>query len=548
MMCTVHMRVEKAPERGMRLHPVALPGTPPSAVRVSDVLAGGLESQIEHVNVIQIPTDRFVKPDELVLTAASTFRDYGGDVTALFVALKDRGISALAVRGRARRLLGRALAVAEKNDVPLIELPTTTHLSELQTQVLEAIVHARTHQLKQAESIRDQLAEHVLRGGGLEAVLEGVAGVVGGDVVLIRREGHVLASTRGAHTKHAVRVAEACLMNEDGLPGRTDGGWIAWPVMAAGRRLGYLVAKVAGEYDVMIHAALQHGATDAALQILHHDEALEAHARLKAGFVRDLLNGSVSSVPALRRAEAIGWDPSGSFRALVIGVTMADSGRVLRALRETAPRALVAERGDECLVIAPEEETRSGPPRAEDSFGAVAEWVTRTFPAVHAGMSAVHSGLGELPAAVAQAREALHASRVFDRRVRTRRFEKLGVLRFLSDVPPEELRTFELSVLRPLDELDRAYRESLLRTLEVLIEADLNVAETARREGCHYNTVRNRVARLTDLLGPVTKAGLVLDAVRLALVIRQDLGADLPVDRKRPRRASGLVSALRGVP
>jgi purine catabolism regulator len=555
------MRAGKATERGMRLHPVALPENPPSAVRVSDVLAlpgfagsrviagrGGLHSQIEHVNVIQIPTDRFVKPDELVLTAASTFRDYGGDVTALFVALKNRGISALAVRGRVRRLLGQALSVAEESDLPLIELPTTTHLSELQTQVLETIVHARTQQLKQAESIRDQLAEHVLRGGGLEAVLEGVAGVVGGDVVLVRREGQVLASTVGAETEHAVRVAEACLENKDSLPGRTDGGWIAWPVMAAGRRLGCLVAKVAGEYDVMIHAALQHGATDAALQILHHDEALEAHARVKAGFVRDLLNGSVFSVSALRRAEAVGWDPSGSFRALVIGVTRADRGRVLRALRETAPRALVAERGDECLVIAPEGH-RSGPSQGDDGSGGVAEWATRTFPAVHVGMSAVHSGLGELPAAVAEAREALRTSRVFDRRVRTRRFEELGVLRFLSAVPPEELRAFELSVLRPLDELDRAYRESLLHTLEVLIESDLNVAETARREGCHYNTVRNRVARLTDMLGPVTKAGTLLDAVRLALVIRQDLGADPPVDRERPRRASGpRLQPATGIP
>lgn len=546
-MCIVDMRLEEAPERGVRLHPVALPENPPSAVRVSDVLElpgfagsqviaglGGLHTPIEHVNVIQIPTDRFVKADELVLTGTSTFRGYGGDVPALFVALKNRGISALAVRGRARRLLGRALRLADEDDLPVIELPTTTHLSELQTQVLETIVRTRTQQLKQAESIRDQLAEHVLRGGGLGAVLEGVAAVIGGDVVLVRREGQVAAWTAGANTEHAVRVAEVCVGREDGLPGRTDDGWIAWPVMAAGRRIGCLVAKVVGDYDVMIHAALQHGATDAALQILHHDEALETHARLKAGFVSDLLSGSVSPVSALRRAEAIGWDPGGAFRALAFGMTRADRGRMVRALRETAPGALVVERGGECLVITPAGgDPSGGTSRAEDGPGLLSEWATRTFPTVHVGLSSERSGLGELPTAVDEAREALLTSQIFDRRDRIRRFEDLGVLRFLSDIPPHELRAFERSVLRPLDELERPYRESLLQTLEVLIESDLNVAETARRGACHYNTVRNRVARLTDLFGPFTKVGGILDSVRLALLIRQELGMDQPIDPAR---------------
>lgn len=534
-------------ETGLELRPVPAPPRLPSEVRVSDILdlpgfAGsrvlggrsGLSTRIDQVNVIQIPTDRFVKRDELVLTAAGTFRGYRGDLPALVDALRAKGISALAIRGpQVDRLLGPAvLRIADKHHLPIIQLPTTSHLSELQTQVLETIVRARTHQLKQAESIRDQLADHVLRGGGLEAVPQAIADVIHGDVVLVDRDGEVLAASAEADTSAAARVARACLQGRRTRPGRTDDGWIAWPVVAGGRRIGCLVARVTGDYDPSHYAALQHGATDAALQILHRDEAIETDSRLKAGFVRDLLTGSGSPVSGLRRAEAIGWNPHGFFRALLVGANGGEPTTLVRNLRHLAPDALITERGEACLVILPVEEAyrrRSGRAdrAADDGSGRLAERVTRTSPGVHVGISARHVGLEQLPAAVSEAREALRTSRIFDRPGRIRRYEQLGVLQFLAEVPAEELRAFERSVLRPLNDLDTANQRSLLATLLLLIEADLNVAETARRGGWHYNTVRNRVNRLEDLFGPLTDSGVVLDALRLALVIHRDLGDQL---------------------
>lgn len=132
----------------------------------------------------------------------------------------------------------------------------------------------------------------------------------------------------------------------------------------------------------------------------------------------------------------------------------------------------------------------------------------------HMGVSAPHEGLGALPAAVAEAREALDVAWHFDRSSTLRHFEGLGPLRMLARVPVSELTAFYREVLAPLDALSEEFRKTPLATLELLLATGLNVAETARSGGWHYNTVRYRVARLIDLLGPFTQDCPTLEARR----------------------------------
>jgi purine catabolism regulator len=143
----------------------------------------------------------------------------------------------------------------------------------------------------------------------------------------------------------------------------------------------------------------------------------------------------------------------------------------------------------------------------------------------HTGVSSPHEGLEALPAAVAEADEALAAARRFDRQVPLRHFEDLGPLRMLARIPAGELEAFHRDVLGPLDTLADDVHASLLSTLDLLLATGLNVAETSRRGGWHYNTVRYRVARLAELLGPFIADGARLESLSLALLVRRELSA-----------------------
>ncbi len=470
----------------------------------------GLDGAVTGINAMQVPTDRFAKQGALLLAGISVFTDLE-QPEQLFRGLIKRRVGGLAIRGiDVEQAIGASVVeLAERRALPLIQLPTTVHLGQLMTDLLGMLVENQYRTLRSAGDVRAELSGYVLSGGSLDGLPDAIASLLGGDVALLDAEGHLLAASQAGDIERATEVARAWLERPNPSPAEVVGeGWLVWPVTAGPERLGALVARADPARSELVFPTLQHGSSNAALQILQEREALAADAGLRQRFFRDLLYGSVDGEAAQRRAVAIGLSAESYRVVLILGspVSEADAAVALHG-------GLVVRHGEGLLGVLP-------------STDAAIAAVSAVLPEGHAGISTIHHGLDELPSAVADATEALAAARMFDREVRFRRFDELGPLRLLARIGHEELRRFAEDVLRPLDHLSEDTRSTLLETLEVLLCTGLNVAETARRGGWHYNTVRYRVARLTELIGPLFTDGTLLESLSLAMLLDSILGAE----------------------
>lgn len=487
----------------------------------ASVLAGraGLNRLVTHVNVMQVPTGRFAVAGDLVLAADDAFDRSSRHPADLLGALEARKVAAVAIRGGGLESSGKPLArVADDRQLPLVELPDNAHLSELHGAVLEALVANQATELRHAAAVREQMAAFALGGGELDDLPDATADLADGDVAIVA-DREVLASSAGwGDADVAVEMAEAWHHRGEQGPALADGGFVVWPLVAGPIQVGCLVARLSGPLEAVRLAALEYGGNIAALNILHRQEAQRAETQLHNQFVRDLLSGIGDAEAASRRAAALGWHEHDRFLVLLARSRQAPAEKLHDVVHGISPAAATLEYMRTCLAIIATSEDPAQ--RAEPVIAALLD----VHPDVHVGTSAVVDDLAGLPRGLAQAEEALTTADLFDAHGHARHHSELGSLRMLAVVARGELESFVNDTLAPLEGIEPGGDGPLTATLTLLLQTGLNLSETARRGSWHYNTVRYRVDRLTELLGPFREDGSKLQALSIALQLRDELG------------------------
>jgi PucR family transcriptional regulator, purine catabolism regulatory protein len=401
----------------------------------------------------------------------------------------------------------------------------------------------RAEVLERIDSLHSLLSRMVLEGAGLDRMAAEVTRVLDVGVVITsvdgRERGASITDEQRAMlaeadlVDHTGRVRVERMRNGEGATGVTlgDGDVRLVKVAAAGADLVRLICvspdRRISPDDVQ---ALERAATVVALLVTQQRAVAAVENNYRGDFLRDVFLGQAGDdAHVVEHARGLGWTLD---RLAVVLVAQLDPPTpqeepvppdVKREWQERFSQAwcLVCEARDRsiptadfstevvALIPVPHHDSETEQQRLIRAEGAhlVGEVAgdrgggRRPF---SAGVSRPVSEMAGLPTAYQQARRATAVGRRITGGGYATWFDELGLHRLIALVPDDaELQGFAEDVLGELaGDTDEA--ADLRTTLQVLLDTNFNVAEAARMQFFHYNTMRYRVGKLERLLGPFT--------------------------------------------
>ena len=491
----------------------------------------------------------------LVLADAGAFTEHHGDAGAAVASLERTGAAGIVVSGIDDDASARLREVARRTGLPLIDVPLD-RIATFTTEVLSAILEHQTATLRRLEDADRALVQIVLAGGSLDDLCEQVVGFLDGAVMVTTTDGRVVARA-GSPRELAHAESLGCfdrsgrlLTEAEPIGPRPDGpgsGRAAVRIVAGHLDHGVLIAFCSARRltadDVRL---LERAATVAALAITKEQAVSAVESKYRAEFLRDALAGRAGSpAEAAAHAASLGWDIDRPM-VVVVAETDEDDDRStrdadeVRFLQQRFARAwihAVAVRDARTPVMGFSREVVAlvGVPADADtdrimrSIGELVRVVRgdggggrRSF---SAGVSRPFTSVDGLPQAYEEALSAVAVGRQMHGEGALTHVDGLGIYRLLALVPDgADLRRFVHESLGELATDDSPEYAGLRQTLSILIDTNLNVAETARLLFFHYNTLRYRIGKLEKMLGPFTSDPDLRLTLALALKVHRMRG------------------------
>jgi purine catabolism regulator len=481
--------------------------------------AAGIDRRITWAHAIELqdPTP-WLSGGELVMTTGLQLSSDPEEQRAYVRRLAACGTTALAIdTGTVLTAVPETIrAEADVLGFPVLSVAPAVPFIAIGRAVSDALAAEDVAAAKRVADQQQRLARAALT-GGIPSLVHALATALSADVLVVDAHDAVLASAGrevDGENPLAQQLVSGGGTRHRGVRVDATGHVTTQSLGVAGVQRGRLLVATPEALHAAQRLLVSHAVSLISMEMEKPAEVLTAERRLRAGMLRALLRGALDD--DISQVRYFGFSPD----ALVTATVFVDVGPLIvaeRQLDEALAQAgvpyLSAGTGDSLVALLP---SPAGDGLAENVYAVLRRDLERS---ISAGVGSASSLVGAVTS-YRQAMAAARAGRLEGRRLL--HFEKLSTYDLLlGSQSKEALSAVAASALSPLDRYDAARQGDLVRSLEAFLAHNGQWEAAAVALGVHRHTMRNRMAKIAELLGRDVESAHVRAELWLAVKARE---------------------------